>query len=59
MFYFDVFSVLDDKARDLSMQSQKYRKDARYLNLRSSYAKIGVICVVIALFLLFLRYFVF
>ncbi|XP_067945934.1 vesicle-trafficking protein SEC22b-like [Watersipora subatra] len=55
----DALGVLDDKARDLSMQSQKYRKDARYLNLRSSYAKVGAICLVLVLFLLFLRYFIF
>jgi len=53
------FAVLDDKARDLSMQSRKYKQDAKYLNLRSTYAKIGAICVVIVLFLLFLRYFIF
>jgi len=51
--------ALDDKARDLSVMSQKYRKDARYLNLHSSYVKIGAIIIIVVLLLLFLRYLVF
>lgn len=49
-------SALDSKASDLSVISQKYRKDARYLNLRSTYAKIAAIVIVIIVLLLFLRY---
>lgn len=63
VFWLDVFAlfylVLDDKARDLSSESLKYRKDAKYLNMRSSYVKIGAICIVVVLLLLFLRYFIF
>jgi vesicle transport protein SEC22 len=39
--------------------SQKYKKDARYLNLKSSYVKIAAIVIIIVLFLLFLRYWMF
>jgi vesicle transport protein SEC22 len=54
----EALSVLDTKASNLSTQSQKYRKDAKYLNLRSSYAKIAAVIVVVILFLLFIRYWV-
>ncbi|KAI0228164.1 Vesicle-trafficking protein SEC22b [Lamellibrachia satsuma] len=55
----EALSVLDDKASMLSTQSQKYKKDAHYLNLSSSYAKIAAILVIIVVFLLFIRYWVF
>ncbi|KAJ8300916.1 hypothetical protein KUTeg_022435 [Tegillarca granosa] len=47
---------LDNKASNLQSMSQKYKKDAKYLNLRSSYAKIAAILIVIIVFLLFIRY---
>lgn len=46
-------SDLDSKASSLSMMSQKYKKDARYLNLSQTYAKVaaaGVIVFVIVLY---------
>lgn len=49
-------SELDNKASNLSFVSQKYRKDAAYLNLRSSYAKIAAIVIVVIVFLLFFRF---
>ncbi|KAK0050819.1 vesicle-trafficking protein SEC22b-like [Biomphalaria glabrata] len=52
----EALSVLDTKASNLSSQSLKYKKDARYLNLRSSYLKIAAIVITVILFLLFLRY---
>ncbi|XP_014669564.1 PREDICTED: vesicle-trafficking protein SEC22b-like isoform X2 [Priapulus caudatus] len=55
----EALSVLDDKASNLSTMSQKYKKDARYLNLRSSYAKIGAVVLVVVLFMLFVRYWLF
>lgn len=55
----EALSALDDKASNLATLSQKYKKDAHYLNLKSSYVKIAGIVVVIILFLLFLRYWVF
>jgi len=54
----EVLSVLDSKASNLSTQAMKYKKDAKYLNLRSSYAKIGAVVVLVVLLLLFLRYWV-
>ncbi len=57
---FRLFLVaLDDKASSLATMSQKYKKDAHYLNLRSSYAKIGAIVIIIIVMLLFLRYWIF
>lgn len=55
----EALSALDDKASNLATLSQKYKKDAHYLNLKSSYVKIAGIVVIIILFLLFLRYWVF
>jgi len=46
-------SELDNKASNLSLLSQKYKKDARYLNIRATYAKAaaaGVIVLVIILY---------
>lgn len=54
----DSLSVLDNKASNLSQLSSKYKKDAKYLNLRSSYAKIAAIVIVIIVFLLFIRYWI-
>ncbi|CAG0921704.1 unnamed protein product [Notodromas monacha] len=50
-------SELEGKAHGLSMMSQKYKKDARYLNLSSTYAKVAAVGVV--LFVLFLYFYVF
>uniref|UniRef100_A0A0B6Y766 Vesicle-trafficking protein SEC22b n=2 Tax=Arion vulgaris TaxID=1028688 RepID=A0A0B6Y766_9EUPU len=54
----EALSALDTKASNLSSASLKYKKDAKYLNLRSSYAKIAAVVIVVILFLLFLRYWV-
>ncbi|RWS07301.1 vesicle-trafficking protein SEC22b-like protein [Dinothrombium tinctorium] len=46
-------SDLDNKASSLSLMSQKYRKEARYLNIKATYAKAaaaGVIFLVIVLY---------
>lgn len=51
-------SELDSKASDLSAVSHKYKKDAKYLNLRSSYAKVAAIVAVIIVFLLFIRFWI-
>lgn len=52
-------SALDDKASNLATLSQKYKKDAHYLNLKSSYFKIAAIVVVFVVILLFIRYWFF
>ena len=41
------------------MSSQKYRKEAKYLNLRASLMAKIVLVVVILFFLVFLRYWLF
>jgi len=55
----EALSALDDKASNLATLSQKYKKDAHYLNVRSSYFKIAAIVVVIIVFLLLIRYWLF
>lgn len=52
-----VISELDSKASNLSLLSQKYKKDARYLNLRSTYAKLAAVAVVV--FVGFLYFYIF
>lgn len=54
----EALSALDDKA-NLATLSQKYKKDAHYLNLKSSYFKIAAIVVVFVVILLFIRYWFF
>lgn len=54
----EALSVLDTKANNLSTLSQKYKKDAKYLNLRSSYVKIGAIIIVVVVLFLFIRYWI-
>ena len=54
-----MFLALDDKASNLATLSQKYKKDAHYLNLKSSYFKIAAIVVVFVVILLFIRYWFF
>lgn len=45
-----LLSDLDNKAQNLSILSQKYKKDAKYLNYQSTYAKIGFVAVIILVF---------
>jgi len=54
----EALSTLDDKAQGLSVLSQKYKKDAKFLNLKSTYAKIAAVLIVILVFFLFLRFIV-
>ncbi|KAB7496923.1 Vesicle-trafficking protein SEC22b-B [Armadillidium nasatum] len=46
-------SDLETKASGLSVISEKYRKDAQYLNLRSTYAKIAAGGVLVLVFVLY------
>ncbi|CAG0890222.1 unnamed protein product [Darwinula stevensoni] len=50
-------SELEGKAQGLSVLSHKYKKDARYLNLSSTYAKVAAAGVVILV--IFLYFFIF
>lgn len=48
-----LFAELDSKTQNLSMLSQKYKKDATYLNRKSMYVKGAVAGVVILVFILY------
>ncbi|CAB0005796.1 unnamed protein product [Nesidiocoris tenuis] len=48
-----VLSELDSKAQNLSMLSQKYKKDATYLNMKSMYVKAAAGCIVFIVFILY------
>lgn len=55
----ELVSVLGDRAEHLAAHSKKYRKEAHFLNLRSSMAAKIAVLVVIFLFLILLRYLIF
>ena len=40
-----LLSDLDNKAQNLNQISQRYKKDARHLNMQSTYAKIAAGCI--------------
>lgn len=44
---------LDNKTQNLSMLTQKYKKDATYLNTKSMYVKAAVGCIVVFVFFLY------
>jgi len=48
-----VLSEMDHKAQNLSILSQKYKKDATYLNLRSAYAKAAAGLILVFVFILY------
>ncbi|KAK9884662.1 hypothetical protein WA026_007505 [Henosepilachna vigintioctopunctata] len=48
-----VLSELDTKTQNLSMLSQKYKKDATYLNTKSFYVKLAAGGVVLLVFILY------
>jgi vesicle transport protein SEC22 len=48
-----VLSELDNKAMNLSLHSQKYKREATNLNLRSAYAKAAAGFVVVFVFILY------
>lgn len=50
LFY---FSELDTKAQNLSILSQKYKKDATYLNMKSMYMKAAAGAVVVFVFVMY------
>jgi len=56
LYLYLLFSVLDDKAGQLRFQSDKYKKDAKYLNLRTVYAKYAAVGVLCLIFLIYIRY---
>lgn len=44
---------LDTKTQNLSMLTQKYKKDATYLNTKSMYVKAAAGCIVVLVFFLY------
>lgn len=48
-----VLSELDSKTQNLSMLTQKYKKDATYLNTKSMYVKAAAGCIVVLVFFLY------
>ena len=44
---------LDTKTQNLSMMSQKYKKDATYLNRKSMYVKAAAAGIVVIVFILY------
>lgn len=48
-----VLSELDTKTQNLSMLSQKYKKDATYLNRKSMYVKAAAAGIVVLVFVLY------
>lgn len=48
-----VLSELDTKTQNLSMLSQKYKKDATYLNRKSMYVKAAAAAIVFIVFILY------
>lgn len=52
----EALNTLGNKASNLSILSQQYKKDATYLNLRSTYAKVAAVVIVIVVFFLFIRF---
>lgn len=49
-------TVLDDKAGQLRFQSDKYKKDAKYLNLRTVYAKYAAVGIFLFILIIYIRY---
>ncbi|XP_041091339.1 vesicle-trafficking protein SEC22b-like [Polyodon spathula] len=52
----EALSALDSKASNLSALSKKYRQDAKYLNTRSLYAKLGAASAVCMIIFLYARF---
>lgn len=44
---------LDNKATSLAIGSQRYRNDARHLNMQSTYAKFGAAAIFVICFVLY------
>lgn len=49
-------SALDTKASNLSSLSKKYRNDAKYLNTRSTYAKVAAVAVFFITLIIYMRF---
>ncbi|XP_057712874.1 vesicle-trafficking protein SEC22b-A isoform X2 [Corythoichthys intestinalis] len=52
----EALSALDSKASNLSTLSKKYRSDAKYLNTRSTYAKVAAVAVFFLTLIIYVRF---
>ncbi|XP_012716441.2 vesicle-trafficking protein SEC22b-A [Fundulus heteroclitus] len=52
----EALSALDTKASNLSSQAKKYRSDAKFLNTRSTYAKVAAAAVVFITLIIYVRF---
>ncbi|KAM8728673.1 vesicle-trafficking protein SEC22b-A [Acanthopagrus schlegelii] len=52
----EALSALDTKASNLSSMSKKYRSDAKYLNTRSTYAKVAAVAVFFITLIIYARF---
>uniref|UniRef100_A0A674HBF3 Vesicle-trafficking protein SEC22b n=1 Tax=Taeniopygia guttata TaxID=59729 RepID=A0A674HBF3_TAEGU len=52
----EALSALDSKANNLSSLSKKYRQDAKYLNMRSTYAKLAAVAVFFIMLIVYVRF---
>ncbi|XP_077359617.1 vesicle-trafficking protein SEC22b-like [Festucalex cinctus] len=52
----EALSALDTKASNLSTLSKKYRSDAKYLNTRSTYAKVAAVAVFFITLIIYMRF---
>ncbi|XP_029971361.1 vesicle-trafficking protein SEC22b-A [Salarias fasciatus] len=52
----EALSALDTKASNLSTLSKKYRSDAKYLNTRSTYAKVAAVAVFFITLIVYVRF---
>lgn len=52
----EALSALDSKANNLSSLSKKYRQDAKYLNMRSIYAKLTAVAVFFIMLIVYVRF---
>lgn len=53
---FSFLTALDSKANNLSSLSKKYRQDAKYLNMRSTYAKLAAVAVFFIMLIVYVRF---
>ncbi|VDO93698.1 unnamed protein product [Soboliphyme baturini] len=54
----EALTMLDDKAGDLAVLSKKYKQQAHYLNLKSSFLKIGAVIILVLLLSLYIKFYV-
>ncbi|XP_074544422.1 vesicle-trafficking protein SEC22b-A [Halichoeres trimaculatus] len=52
----EAISVLDAQALNLANMSKKYRSDAKYLNTRSTYAKVAAVSVFFLTLIIYVRF---